>query len=235
MFSMMSGEAERNADNFEDCREFPETELLAMEKESIGMYVSGHPLDSKAAAVRAASTASISDIIENEDKRFNIGSQVTVSGIITKVRNQLTKKGDMMRYVEFEDLTASMEVIIFPGQLRRFADIAVEGSIVTISGNLDISDDAPPKLRLEDMRMLDETARKRARLYLRLDSTDTVVLNEVKKILKAESGDVSVVIKYSDNGQVVAAPKSMMVKRNDERTEILKKLLGDENVRLVEK
>lgn len=235
MFSMMSGEAERNTDNFEDCREFPETELLAMEKESIGMYVSGHPLDSKAAAVRAASTASISDIIENEDKRFNIGSQVTVSGIITKVRNQLTKKGDMMRYVEFEDLTASMEVIIFPGQLRRFADIAVEGSIVTISGNLDISDDAPPKLRLEDMRMLDETARKRARLYLRLDSTDTVVLNEVKRILKAESGDVSVVIKYSDNGQVVAAPKSMMVKRNDERTEILKKLLGDENVRLVEK
>ena len=235
MFSMMSGEAERNADNFEDCREFPETELLAMEKESIGMYVSGHPLDSKAAAVRAASTASISDIIENEDKRFNIGSQVTVSGIITKVRNQLTKKGDMMRYVEFEDLTASMEVIIFPGQLRRFADIAVEGSIVTISGNLDISDDAPPKLRLEDMRMLDETARKRARLYLRLDSTDTVVLNEVKRILKAESGDVSVVIKYSDNGQVVVAPKSMMVKRNDERTEILKKLLGDENVRLVEK
>ena len=235
MFSMMSGEAERNADNFEDCREFPETELLAMEKESIGMYVSGHPLDSKAAAVRAASTASISDIIENEDKRFNIGSQVTVSGIITKVRNQLTKKGDMMRYVEFEDLTASMEVIIFPGQLRRFADIAVEGSIVTISGNLDISDDAPPKLRLEDMRMLDETARKRARLYLRLDSTDTVVLNEVKQILKAESGDVSVVIKYSDNGQVVAAPKSMMVKRSDERTEILKKLLGDENVRLVEK
>ena len=235
MFSMMSGEAERNADNFEDCREFPETELLAMEKESIGMYVSGHPLDSKAAAVRAASTASISDIIENEDKRFNIGSQVTVSGIITKVRNQLTKKGDMMRYVEFEDLTASMEVIIFPGQLRRFADIAVEGSIVTISGNLDISDDAPPKLRLEDMRMLDETARKIARLYLRLDSTDTVVLNEVKRILKAESGDVSVVIKYSDNGQVVAAPKSMMVKRNDERTEILKKLLGDENVRLVEK
>lgn len=235
MFSMMSGEAERNADNFEDCREFPETELLAMEKESIGMYVSGHPLDSKAAAVRAASTASISDIIENEDKRFNIGSQVTVSGIITKVRNQLTKKGDMMRYVEFEDLTASMEVIIFPGQLRRFADIAVEGSIVTISGNLDISDDASPKLRLEDMRMLDETARKRARLYLRLDSTDTVVLNEVKRILKAESGDVSVVIKYSDNGQVVAAPKSMMVKRNDERTEILKKLLGDENVRLVEK
>ncbi|MDO5585636.1 MAG: DNA polymerase III subunit alpha [Clostridia bacterium] len=235
MFSMMSGEAERNADNFEDCREFPETELLAMEKESIGMYVSGHPLDSKAAAVRAASTASISDIIENEYKRFNIGSQVTVSGIITKVRNQLTKKGDMMRYVEFEDLTASMEVIIFPGQLRRFADIAVEGSIVTISGNLDISDDAPPKLRLEDMRMLDETARKRARLYLRLDSTDTVVLNEVKRILKAESGDVSVVIKYSDNGQVVAAPKSMMVKRNDERTEILKKLLGDENVRLVEK
>lgn len=235
MFSMMGSAVEKNADNFEDCSEFTKSELLAMEKESIGMYVSGHPLDNKAAAVRATSTASISDIIENEDKRFNIGSQVTVSGIITKVRNQLTKKGDMMRYVEFEDMTASMEVIIFPGQLRRFDDIAVEGSIVTISGNLDISDDAPPKLRLEDMRLLDETVRSRAKLYLRLDSGDAVMLNEVKRILRAENGDVSVVIKYSDTGQAFAAPKSMMVKKNDERIEILQKLLGEENVRLVER
>lgn len=235
MFSAMGGSAVPNTDNFEDCNEFPKADLLAMEKECIGMYVSGHPLDSMAEAVRAASTASISDIIENEDKRFNIGSQVTVSGIITKVRNQLTKKGDMMRYAELEDMTAGIEVIIFPGQLRRFADTAVEGSIVTISGNLDISEDAPPKLRLEDMRMLDANVRRRSKLYLRLDSGKTDLLNEVKRILKSDRGDVSVVIKYSDTGQVVAAPKSMMVKKDDNRIGTLERLLGKDNVRLVEK
>lgn len=235
MFSAMGGSAVPNTDNFEDCNEFPKADLLAMEKECIGMYVSGHPLDSMAEAVRAASTASISDIIENEDKRFNIGSQVTVSGIITKVRNQLTKKGDMMRYAELEDMTAGIEVIIFPGQLRRFADTAVEGSIVTINGNLDISEDAPPKLRLEDMRMLDANVHRRSKLYLRLDSGKTDLLNEVKRILKSDRGDVSVVIKYSDTGQVVAAPKSMMVKKDDNRIGTLERLLGKDNVRLVEK
>ena len=66
-------------DKFPDCEEFSKRDILAMEKECIGMYVSGHPLDSCAEAVRASATASVRDIIENEGHKFNIGSQVALA------------------------------------------------------------------------------------------------------------------------------------------------------------
>ena len=234
MFSMMS-DADPDVDNFPDCEEYSKSELLAMEKESIGIYVSGHPLDSVADTVRAVSTASVAEIVENEDGRFNIGSQVTLGGIITKTRTQITKKGDIMMYAELEDLSGSIEVIIFPGQLRRFEDIAKEGSRVIISGNLDMADDAPPKLRLEDMRSLDESLKKPPRLYLRVDSRTSDTMTEVKKILGSANGDIEVIIKYEDSGQAVKAPKSMRIGKEDGRIDKLCALLGGDNVRLVEK
>ena len=140
----------------------------------------------------------------------------------------------MMRYIELEDLSGSIEVLIFPGQLRRFDALAQTDKIVTVTGNLDMADDAPPKLRLEDIRLLDVTARKPARLYLRLDSRDAERMDAMKKILGGAEGDIDVIIKYEDTGQVVKAPRSMRVSKNDGREEALKTLLGEGNVRLVE-
>lgn len=222
-------------DNFEDCEEFAENDILAMEKDCIGMYVSGHPLDSVAEAVKATSSATVLEIIENENQRFNIGSRVAISGIVTKVRNQLTKKGEMMRYIELEDLTGAIEVIVFPSFLRRFDNLAQVDSLVTVCGNLDITEDAPPKLRLEDLRPLEKSARKAARLYIRVDSRDNIKVEEIKQILKNANGTVEVVIRYSDTNQLVKAPTSMMINENDGRAEKLEALLGEENVRLVVK
>ncbi len=222
-------------DNFPDFEEFPKRDILAMEKDCIGMYVSGHPLDSVANAVRATSSASVLEISENDNQKFNIGSKVTVSGIITKTRDQLTKKGEMMRYIELEDLTGSIEVLIFPGQLRRFDSLLQADMQVTVSGNLDMAEDAPPKIRLEDIRTLDTAAHKRSRLYLRVNSLDANSLDRVKEILRGANGDIEVVIKYEDTGQVLAAPRAMWVNTNDGREDKLKILLGDENVRLVER
>lgn len=235
MFSDMTEEVRKDEDNFDPCPEFPKAEILAMEKESIGMYVSGHPLDSKAEAIKASSTATIAEVNENEEHRFNIGSQVTLSGIITKTRNQVTKKGDMMRYAELEDLSGSIQVIIFPGQLRKYEALAKEGCCVTIEGNLDITEDAPPKLRLEGMRPLDSDIKRRSKLYIRVSSEEKEKLSEIKSILKDANGDIGVVIKYSDTGQVMGAPKSMMIKKDDGRYEKLVAVLGADNVKLVER
>lgn len=235
MFSDMTEEVRKDEDNFDPCPEFPKAEILTMEKESIGMYVSGHPLDSMAEAIKASSTATIAEVNENEEHRFNIGSQVTLSGIITKTRNQVTKKGDMMRYAELEDLSGSIQVIIFPGQLRKYEALTKEGCCVTIEGNLDITEDAPPKLRLEGMRPLDSDIKRRSKLYIRVSSEDKQKLSEIKSILKDANGDIGVVIKYSDTGQVMGAPKSMMIKKDDGRYEKLVAVLGADNVKLVER
>ncbi len=232
MFGELTGGA-THTDNFKDLEEFPKNDMLSMEKECVGMYVSGHPLDAVAEAVRATSTASVLEIIENENHRFNIGSQVTISGIITKTRDMFTKKGELMRYAEFEDLTGSMEVIIFPSLLRRFNKLLCEEAQVTLSGNLDITEESPPKLRLEDARRLDSYWRKPPRIYLRLDSRDVEKMARVKEILKDSNGTIEVIIKFSDTGQVVKAPKSMMPEPLDASPQKLEALLGAENVKLV--
>lgn len=222
-------------DNFIDLEEFPKNEILAMEKETIGMYVSGHPLDSCAEAVKAMSTCSVAELCENENHRFNIGDQVTLSGIITKSRNQLTKKGEIMRYIEVEDLTGSIEVIIFPSQVKRFDELTYVDKIVTISGNLDISEDAPPKIRLENIYLLDTSAKRKSRLYIRFDSRDVQTMTKVKEILRDANGDTEVVIVFEDTKQKVKAPKTMMVNKNDKRIDSLINLLGEENVKYVER
>ncbi len=223
------------SDNFADLEEFPKNEILAMEKETIGMYVSGHPLDSCAEAVKAMSTCSVAELCENENHRFNIGDQVTLSGIITKSRNQLTKKGEIMRYIEIEDLTGSIEVIIFPSQVKRFDELTYVDKIVTISGNLDISEDAPPKIRLENINLLDTSAKRKSRLYIRFDSRDVQTMTKVKEILCDANGDTEVVIVFEDTKQKVKAPKTMMVNKNDRRIDSLINLLGEENVKYVER
>ena len=232
MFGNMETEIVLN-DNFPDCDEFSKKEILAMEKETIGMYISGHPLDSCKDAVKAMSKCSIIELNENENHRFNIGEQITISGIITKSRNQLTKKGEIMRYIELEDLSGSIEVIVFPTFVKRFDALLNEENIVTISGNLDIMEDAPPKIRLEDIRPLDLNVRKRKKLYLRCDSRDEATMEKIKDILRSANGDIDVIIKYEDTNQVVKAPASMMISENDGRYEKLVLVLGDENVKMV--
>ncbi len=222
-------------DNFPDLPEFSKRDILAMEKDCIGMYISGHPLDSYKEAVKITSSASVLEIFENEKKSFNIGSNVVVSGIITKSRDQLTKKGDMMRYVELEDLTGSIEVIVFPGQLRRFDALLQTDTLVTISGNLDMSDEAPTKIRLEDVKPLNTNAKIPPKLYIRVDSRDKERADRIKEILNDARGDIDVFIKYEDLNQVYKASSKMRVNRNDGRIEKLIDLLGNENVRLVEK
>lgn len=226
-------------DNFGDMEEFPKNDILSMEKDTIGMYVSGHPLDDYATAVRETSDCSVNEICENENHRFNIGDKVTVSGIITKHRNQLTKRGEIMRYFELEDLSGSMEVIVFPSQVKRFDEYTRTDRIVTVSGNLDISDASSPKLRLESVCGLENDAKrcneKTSKLYIRFDSRDVKTMSEVKSILRNANGDIEVIIKFEDTGGVVKAPKSMCINENDKRYEQLVNLLGDENVRMVGK
>ncbi|MBR5152718.1 MAG: DNA polymerase III subunit alpha [Clostridia bacterium] len=239
MFGALMSEEELVQDNFPDCEEFPERDILAMEKEAIGMYVSGHPMNQYRELAKQTATAEIYEITENEDGRFNIGSQVRLAGIINRVRNQLTKKGEIMRYLELEDLTGTIEVLVFPSLVRKFDTFLLEDSIVAISGNLDMAEDAPPKLRLESVCFLADCAPKKQpetsgyKLYLRLMNNQ---LEEgVKHILRGGEGDIPVILRYEDTKQTMMAGRSMWVSLGDGREEQLITLLGAENVKLVEK
>ncbi len=240
MFGMLMTREELTEDNFPDCPEFPEREILAMEKEAIGMYVSGHPLNQHRKLAEQVATAEIYEIIENENGRFNIGSQVRLTGIINRVRNQLTKKGEIMRYLELEDLTGTIEVLVFPSLVRRFDSLLLEDNIVAIFGNLDMAEEAPPKLRLEEACLLTDAVPSKkpvpktgCKLYLRLMNRENETA--IKSILRGASGDIPVILRYEDTKETMMAGKSMWIFLNDGREEQLTALLGESNVKLVEK
>lgn len=235
---MFGGLANTSADDerLPQLDEFDERDILSMERECIGMYVSGHPLNRYKEHLSEAATAQIVEIVENEGNRFETEAVVTLAGIITAVRNQVTKKGDIMRYVQLEDLSGTIEVIVFPSLLRKFDELLREDKIVAISGSLDISDDAPPKLRLEGVRGLDTTKsfkKTETKLYIRLNSFETEKELRLRELLKNSDGEIPVILCYADTGQNMLAPKSMWINDADSVINEITAVFGKENVKSV--
>ena len=233
MFSMMT-DAVPAGDDFPDLPEFDEREILAMEKECIGMYISGHPLDRYRDRILRSASAQIQEIQENENGKFNIGEKVRLAGIITKIRNQVTKRGEMMRYLELEDLSGSIEVLVFPNLLRKWESFLQVDKILVLEGNLDIAEESPAKLRLESVALLPEQSDSK-RLYLRLLSNETEKEEKMKEILRQHRGRTPVLLHYGDKKETLSAPESLWVQCEQRVLERLEQLLGKENVKLVEK
>ncbi|MEG2380745.1 MAG: DNA polymerase III subunit alpha, partial [Oscillospiraceae bacterium] len=227
---------DNDGDNFKDIPEYSDNELLIMEKEVIGIYVSGHPLDKYKEVLLDSATFGIGEIQENEGGKINSLSKINVSGMITKIKRQTTKRGDIMMYLELEDLTGSIEVLVFPSQVRKFGDLLRVEKVVSVMGTLDISEDKPTKLIAEDMKEL--IARKKlnnARLYLRINSFETEKIDKVKELLRNLNGDTEVFLRYEDLKQTLKAPPSMYINEDGENLNKLIELLGENNVKLVQK
>ena len=221
-------------DSFPDREELSNTEILKNEKEYLGVYISGHPFDSFKDRAKELASAYIMDITENENSRFKSGDKVTLCGIAVGIRKQFTKKNELMYYLTLEDLTGTIEVIVFPSHVRTFYNILKEDAVLTISGNLDIQEDKPPKLRLESAAplSLSHSVRKYKKLYLKMRSTDTETLTELKYILKG--GNLPVNIYYEDTKQAFAAPKSMWADEDNLPLDRLLEIFDKESVKLIE-
>ena len=234
-----TGFAKHTEDNFQDKPEFPVEQLLAMEKESIGMYVSGHPLEKWREMQFSAGITNALSVIEDEEHVYEAGAQVSMLGIITSVRSRTTRNNELMKYIVLEDLTASIECIVFPSGVRQYDDLLKKDTKVFIRGDLDITDDNPPKVRVHSVQKLSEPtkARKRtdSRLYVRMKSGDKQGINILKQILAGAKGSMDVVIYYEDTKQQILAPNNMKVNQNDERIETLKSIFGSDNVKIVSK
>lgn len=229
------------ADNFEDRPELPIEQLLAMEKESIGMYVSGHPLDEYREFQFSGRVSPILNILEDEEHKFLPGSQTAVFGIITSVRVRRTKRNDIMKYIVIEDLTGSIECLVFPALVQKYDDMLDKDSKIIVRGDLDISEDSAPKVRVQSIERLlpaenlKERKYSESKLYIKLKSNDRQALGDVKNILSGTGGNIEVIIYFEDTKKTLKAPDSMKVSPESEKIRILKNMLGEDNVKLVNK
>ncbi len=220
-------------DDFPEMPELPKRELLNSEKEYLGVYVSGHPLDGLETVIANNSSTNVLEITENENNKFASDMKVKIGGMIAKRRDQLTKRGELMTYLTFEDLTGEIEVLVFPSQVKRFENVLKEENICLIQGNLDVQEEKPTKIRMESIELLETTIPDFKKLYLKLKSDEKEKLDRVKGLLDGTYGGVPVMIYYEDTKVTLQAPRGMWVK-DDKFVAELKKILGEDCVKKVQ-
>ena len=151
MFDIMNEEDLKEAQKytFDEKDEFDSYELLNMEKEVVGIYISGHPLEKNKEIINRITNFSSKDMIKIQDEietmgkaqNFRDGMNVKIVGIVSKVKKKFTKKNTIMAFVTIEDLTGAMEIILFDLAYSRWSNLLNEGNIVFIDGKLSIRDD----------------------------------------------------------------------------------------------
>ncbi|MDP1809156.1 MAG: DNA polymerase III subunit alpha [Actinomycetota bacterium] len=179
-------------------QELPKPELLAFEKEMLGLYVSDNPLLELAPLLRAQTTT-IAQARELRD-----GMTVSIGGLVGKISRINTRKGESMAFIIVEDLEGSIEVVVFPSILQKCRAIIAEDAIVKIKGRLDVKEDEV-KLIAQEITPLKEakTAQKQA-LYLKIgdDRLDKNLIAKLRKLLKDHPGDAEVFLRLGDGDKL---------------------------------
>ena len=142
-----------------DVPEFPKEELLAFEKEILGIYISGHPMDEYLETWKNSITAKTTDFMVDEESGRAVvedGVRVTIGGMITAKTVKLTKNGQQMAFVTLEDMVGSVEVIVFPRDYESKRNLLNEDAKVFISGRTSIGDDPVGRLICEQVIPFDQ-------------------------------------------------------------------------------
>lgn len=187
LLELMEGGDEFYQDvNVPEIEEFAKTQLLKMERETLGFYISGHPLDSYGESLRlkgAIDTVQLRELSDQEHAVFG--------GIINKVTTYQTRKGQPMAFVTLEDWYGQVETICFPDVYEKTRDILLDDEAVLVKGKVDRQDEEQIKVIVSELSLLYEPLQ----LELSLDQLETAHLTELKKTLSAVPSEVPVHIR----------------------------------------
>ncbi len=231
-----------------EVEEFPKSELLKMEKEMTGLYLSGHPMDKYEEFVTKAECARTFELIEASkgEGKYKDRDSVSLCGIITRITIKQTRaKKENMAFVTLEDLYGAIEIILFPQTYLRYSSMLDEGNVIAVSGTLSLEEEKDAKVLVNSVNTPDinsipvskapapETASKRRGLYLRFKSKDDGRLKKAQTITSIFDGTTPLYFYFEDEKKYVRQPASAFVSVNNTMLSELKRLLGDKNVALI--
>jgi DNA polymerase-3 subunit alpha len=217
-----------------EARPWSRQELLAYEKESLGFYASGHPLEEHAASLRGLADADSRNIAQRAP-----GEIITMGGIILDLAVRTTKKGDRFALFRLEDQYGAVKIVCWPEQFQRSQRLLQNDQAVLVKGKLELSDDGAATLIAQEVQLL-KSARARAarRLALRLpdESVTDERLGALSELFEAQPGETPVVFEISlrDGGLVRLRPHQFLrVRLSPELTEALRAACPDWEIELV--
>ena len=239
LFSMLSDTPSAVSITIPHLPELPRGELMAMEKETTGIYISGHPMDAYRQKLKNTSVVPIGALLA-EESQFRDEQIVSIAGIIQTVKTKLTRSNSTMAYVTMEDDTASIEMIAFSGVLNEYGGYLKENTPVVVVGKLSLRDDKEPQVIVNRVRLISdytESAPRReeqpaqeipqgSTLYLRLPNEDCREFRKIKAIVNMFPGDGQVIVFFADTRKRMGVRCMLHGSMIGE----LKRMLGEENV-----
>ena len=185
--------------------EYARAELMSMEKETTGIYLSGHPMDDYRRLLKNTHVVPIAELMR-EDRPYADDQIVSVAGIIQVVKTKTTRNNSMMAYVTLEDDTASIEMLVFSNVIGQYGGYIRESSAVVVTGRLSLRDDKEPQIIVNRARPISDFENQPqeprpvppSTLYLRLPSEEGKLYPKIKAILNMFPGTQKTVLFFED-------------------------------------
>ncbi|NNE43585.1 MAG: DNA polymerase III subunit alpha, partial [Gemmatimonadetes bacterium] len=205
--------------------------LLQLEKEVLGFYYSGHPLEKWGVEVRSFANARAAELPEHADEQ-----QVILGGLITEVRGAFDKRGNRIAFIEMEDFTGSFSLIAFSDPLKAFVDCLVPDAMVLVGGTLSVKDEAEPKILLNKAIPLDQVGVCLAEAIL-LDVSDPDIdesfVDRIRTVGERRLGGLKTILRVGlrDGNLVQVVLPEIKLPPTHEALQELEEIVGEGGVR----
>lgn len=231
---------------------FSKEVINALEKEMMGVYITGHPLEDYEEKIEKITSVN-SDLLQKSQQEISEGltseirdgQKVVVAGLVSGRKTLLTKKNQMMCFLDLEDLYGMMEVIVFPNTYEKYQPLTMEDNIVVISGTLNFKEDEPPKILADSIAAIsdyepskpqmttDKKKRPGSLIKIRLGNelTEKEDMDMIVQLLQKYSGNTPVII-YTPDGKAMKAPQNMWVDENSPILQEAADIVGKTNVKI---
>ncbi len=231
--SMFDALGEHRDPEMRDMPEWKESQLLAYEKESVGFYISGHPLAAYESDMKRYATATTETLDQAPE-----GKELTICGIIAGLKPKMTKKNEKMAILNLEDLSGTVEVIVFPDLYRTSSHLLLTDTPLIVAGTLDKSEQGN-KIKAVRVHLLADVKKKSvSRLDIRLNATGLTQddLVRVKDILLRHQGGIPVYLRLQNptrKESLISVGREIRVNPSDQLVREIESVLGAGSVSLV--
>ena len=238
LFDLVSEEDKKEFEiRMPDVEEFGKEELLGYEKEVLGIYLSGHPLENYRGMMEKTISAKTSDFQQDEETnlpKVMDGQKVIIGGMITDKTIKYTKNNKVMAFLTVEDLVGTVEVVVFPRDYEKSQQFLNEEGRVFIQGRVSAEDDRASKLILEKIRPFDNMPRE---IWIQFDNKEsyTQQSQELLADLRRSPGDSAVVIYLKDVKAIKKLPVGYHAQIQDSWLNYMYEKYGKTNVKVVER
>ena len=238
LFDLVSDEDKKDFEiRMPNVGEYDKEMVLAFEKEVLGIYLSGHPLEGYRGIMDKMISAKTTDFQPDEESgipKVYDGQKVIIGGMITERTIKYTRNNKVMAFLTVEDLVGTVEVVVFPRDYEKWQTLITDDARVFIQGRVNAEDDRPSKLILEKVHSFEDIPRE-IWIQFKDKAEYSAAEAELQSFLQSASGTSAVVIYLKDVKAMKRLPAAFCIRSNEEILSELKKKYGESNVKVVER